>query len=63
MGTVDKDNHLGETYVGGKSEGTFYRYAHFYSVTQVIEWLTKVGYNTIRACQTIFKNQKEMTTP
>jgi len=61
MGIIDKDSHLGEAYEAKKSESTFYRYAHFYSVTQVIEWLKKVGYNTIRTCQTIFKNPEEMT--
>ena len=61
MGIIDKDSHLGEAYEAKKSESTFYRYAHFYSVTQVIEILRELGYGTIRTCQTIFKNPKEMT--
>jgi len=61
-GIIDKDSHLGEAYDAKKSESKFYRYAHFYSVTQVIEWLTKVGYNTIRTCHTIFKNPEEITS-
>ena len=39
----------------------FYRYAHFYSVTQVIDWLMQLGFGAIKTCQTIFKLPKEMT--
>jgi SAM-dependent methyltransferase len=61
IGMIDKDSPLGKTYEAKKSESTFYRYGHFYSVTQVIEWLRELGYGTIRTCQTIFKNPEEMT--
>jgi len=61
IGMIDKDSSLGKVYEAKKGESTFYRYAHFYSVTQVIEWLREVGYETIRTCQTIFKNPEEMT--
>lgn len=63
IGMIDKDSSLGKVYEAKKAESTFYRYAHFYSVMQVIEWLIKVGYNTIRTRQTIFKNPEEMTVP
>ncbi len=62
MGIIDKDSHLGEAYEAKKSESTFYRYAHFYSVTQVIEWLRELGYDIIRTCQTIFKNPEEIAS-
>ena len=59
---IDKDSSVGKVYEAKKDESTFYRYAHFYSVTQVIKWLREVGYDNIRTCQTIFKNPEEMTT-
>ena len=62
IGMIDKDSHLGEAYEAKKSESTFYRYGQFYSVTQLIEWLTRIGYDTIRTCQTIFKNPEEITS-
>lgn len=58
---IDKDSPLGQAYEAKKSESTFYRYAHFHSVTQVTEWLTRLGFGAIRTCQTIFKNPEEMT--
>jgi ubiquinone/menaquinone biosynthesis C-methylase UbiE len=61
IGMIDKDSSLGKVYEAKKSESRFYRYAHFYSVTQVIEWLRDLGYEIIRTCQTIFKNPEEMT--
>ena len=62
IGMIDKDSSLGKVYEAKKGESTFYRYAHFYSVTQVIEWLRELGYGTIRTCQTIFKNPEEITS-
>ncbi len=62
IGMIDKDSSLGKVYEAKKSESTFYQYGQFYSVTPVIEWLTELGYNTIRTCQTIFKNPEEITS-
>ncbi len=59
---IDKDSPLGEAYEAKKGESMFYRYCQFYSVTKVIEWLTRVGYDTIRTCQTIFENPEEITS-
>jgi ubiquinone/menaquinone biosynthesis C-methylase UbiE len=61
IGMIDKDSSLGKVYEAKKGESTFYQYAHFYSVAQVIKWLREFGYGTIRTCQTIFKNPEEMT--
>ena len=60
IGMIDSDSPLGKAYEAKKSESTFYRYAHFYSVTQVIEWLTRLGFGTIKTCQTVFENPEEM---
>ena len=61
IGMIDKDSHLGKSYEAKKSRSTFYRYAHFYSVTQVIEWLKRSGFGEIKTRQTIFKLPREMT--
>jgi ubiquinone/menaquinone biosynthesis C-methylase UbiE len=61
IGMIDKDSHLGRSYEAKKSRSTFYRYAHFYAVTQVIEWLKRSGFGEIKTCQTIFKLPREMT--
>ena len=62
IGMIDKDSPLGKDYEAKKSESMFYRCAYVYSVTQVIEWLTRLGFGVIKTCQTIFKNLEEMTT-
>jgi len=62
IGMIDKDSPLGQGYEAKKSESTFYRYAHFYSVTQVIEWLTRLGFGAVKTCQTIFKDPEEITS-
>ena len=61
IGMIDKDSHLGKSYEAKKSKSTFYRYAHFYSVTQVMSWLKQLGFGAIKTCQTIFKLPREMT--
>ncbi len=43
-----------------KNKSKFYRYARFYSVNEVIEWLRRMEYNNIKICQTIFKNPEEI---
>jgi ubiquinone/menaquinone biosynthesis C-methylase UbiE len=60
IGMIDKGSHLGKSYEAKKREDTFYRYAHFYSVSQVAGWLTQLGFGAIKTCQTIFKLPKEM---
>lgn len=58
---IDKNCFLGKYYEAKKSQSTFYRNAHFYSVTQVFEWLKRSGFGDIKTCQTIFKLPKDMT--
>lgn len=60
IGMIDKDSHLGKIYESKKHDSKFYRYAHFYSVDQVVGWLRELGYGNIKICQTIFKNPKEI---
>ena len=61
IGMIDAGSPLGKAYEAKKSKTMFYRYAHFYSVTEVTEWLTRLGFGAIRTCQTVFKNPEEMT--
>jgi ubiquinone/menaquinone biosynthesis C-methylase UbiE len=61
IGMIDRDSPLGQTYESKKNGSKFYRYAHFYSVKQVLGWLRKLKYYNIKICQTIFKNPEEIT--
>ncbi|MEK7396818.1 MAG: methyltransferase domain-containing protein [Candidatus Poribacteria bacterium] len=61
IGMIDRDSPLGKVYESKKEYSKFYKYAKFYSVSQVLEWLMKLEYSHIEACQTIFKNPEEMT--
>jgi ubiquinone/menaquinone biosynthesis C-methylase UbiE len=62
VGMIDRDSFLGRIYESKKENSKFYRRAHFYSVKQVLEWLTKVEYADIRTCQTIFKPPEDLTS-
>jgi len=61
IGMIDADSPLGKDYKAKQSESTFYRHARFFSVTQVIEWLTGLRFGAIKTCQTIFRNSEEVT--
>ncbi|OEU48886.1 MAG: hypothetical protein BA871_15555 [Desulfuromonadales bacterium C00003096] len=61
IGMIDSDSFLGKVYESKKKDSKFYRYAHFYSVNHVLEWVRKLGYGHIRICQTIFKNPETLT--
>jgi ubiquinone/menaquinone biosynthesis C-methylase UbiE len=61
IGMIDSDSFLGKAYESKKKDSKFYKYAHFYSVNQVLAWLRKSGYGHIRICQTIFKNPEKIT--
>jgi len=61
IGMIDRDSFLGKAYESKKKDSKFYRYAHFYSVNQVLTWVRELGYGHIRICQTIFKNPEKIT--
>jgi ubiquinone/menaquinone biosynthesis C-methylase UbiE len=60
IGMIDKNSHLGRIYESGKKSSKFYKYAHFYSVDEVVKWLREIGYQSIKTCQTIFKIPEEI---
>jgi len=61
IGMLDKDSPLGKLYEMKKNDSKFFRYADFYTVKQVFEWLKIAGYNDIHILQTIFHKPEEIT--
>jgi ubiquinone/menaquinone biosynthesis C-methylase UbiE len=62
LGVIDRDSNLGRIHESKKENSKFYRYARFYSVKQILDWLTSMEYVDIRICQTIFKNPEDLTS-
>ena len=58
---LDKESPLGRLYETKKNESKFYKYARFYSVKQVLEYLSVSGYAHSRTLQTIFHNPEAIT--
>jgi len=63
IGLIDRDSPLGRSYEAHKSESRFYRYANFFSIRQVVEWLEKLTYRKIQVCQTLFGRLNGLTHP
>lgn len=60
IGFIDKESNLGMRYEAMKESNRFYRWATFYSVNQIMEVLSTVGFSDFKFCQTIFTNPKDM---
>jgi ubiquinone/menaquinone biosynthesis C-methylase UbiE len=60
IGMLDKDSPLGKEYESKKRSSKFYQYANFYSVKQILEWLTQLEYHDIQIIQTIFKRPENI---
>jgi ubiquinone/menaquinone biosynthesis C-methylase UbiE len=61
IGMIDRDSPLGQRYEAHKIDSIFYRQAHFYPVSQVLEWLGTLPFRRVQACQTLFRNLDEIT--
>ena len=61
IGMLDKDSPPGKLYEMKKNDSKFFRYADFYTVKKVFEWLKIAGYNDIHILQTIFHKPEEIT--
>jgi SAM-dependent methyltransferase len=61
IGMLDKDSPIGNLYEAKKNESKFFKYADFYSVNRVLEWIKLSGYNDIHILQTIFHKPDEIT--
>jgi SAM-dependent methyltransferase len=54
LGLVDRASTLGTEYLERKDESVFYRSARFYTVTEIIDALSKVGFQRFDYRQTLF---------
>ena len=61
IGMLDKESPPGKLYETKKNNSKFYKYARFYTVTQVLEWLDVSGHAHIKTHQTIFHNPEAIT--
>ena len=60
IGFIDKDQKIGKAYEENRMRSTFFRYANFYSVTQVAKLLKETGFNDLEYNQTLFGNLEEI---
>ena len=62
VGMVDKTSPLGRSYLRNKNDNIFYREAKFYSVEEVLDMLTLVGFRQFSFTQTIFNSLDNIKT-
>ncbi|HHF7373677.1 TPA: class I SAM-dependent methyltransferase [Legionella bozemanae] len=62
IGMIDKNSMLGRQYEATKQDNPFYRYAHFYSVNEVLELLHEINFKEENIYQTLFSPIEEITT-
>ncbi len=60
VGFVDQDSFLGKRYVSHRDESPFYEDAHFFSVSELCEMMTRAGFDHYRYSQTLFKDLKDI---
>jgi ubiquinone/menaquinone biosynthesis C-methylase UbiE len=63
IGMIDRDSRLGRRYEAHKMKSAFYRQAHFYPVSQVLDWVSKLPFRGMQTCQTLFKDLGDITGP
>jgi len=61
LGIIDKESFLGKLYQSKREKSKFLKYANFYSVREILDFLEKLRFRDIKICQTIFKNPQELT--
>ena len=61
LGIIDKESFLGKLYQLKREKSKFLKYANFYSVREILDFLEKLRFRDIKICQTIFKNPQELT--
>ena len=57
IGFVDKESKLGKQYQLKRDKSKFYKYANFYSVNEVIDFLRKTNFENVVIKQTVFPSQ------
>ena len=60
IGFIDKDQKIGKTYEENRMRSTFFRYANFYSATQVTKLLKEAGFKDFEYNQTLFGELNEI---
>ena len=55
IGFIDRESPIGREYEKFKQQSVFYRFADFYSVPELIDYLQKAGFGDFRFKQTIFR--------
>jgi len=60
IGILDRDSLHGDFYKSRKKEGRFSSEAKFLSTAEVSGWLTELGFENIKSCQTLFRQPEEI---
>ena len=63
VGFIDRETPLGQEYQRFKNQSVFYRDAEFYSVQELLDYLSRAGFGHFAFRQTIFHFLSEITTP
>ncbi len=63
IGMIDQDSPLGRRYEAQKLESAFYRQAQFHLVSRVLEWLTRLPFRGVQACQTLCRDLRDLSAP
>ncbi|HZY30302.1 MAG TPA: methyltransferase domain-containing protein [Candidatus Methylomirabilis sp.] len=61
IGFINRDSELGRRYERRKEASMFYRDARFYSVEEVVSWVGKAGFGSLRFCETLFSDPSEVS--
>jgi len=61
IGLVDRNSSIGQIYLSHQNESVFYRDATFFSVDELIEIMTQIGFRDFDFRQTIFQALSETT--
>jgi len=61
IGLVDRNSSVGQIYLSHQNESVFYKNATFFSVDELIEIMTQIGFRDFVFRQTIFQTLSETT--
>ena len=60
MGILDRDSPIGHRIELERKSSKFSSKAHFFSATEVLTFLTEIGFEKLEVCQTLFKQPEEI---
>ncbi|RLC90022.1 MAG: hypothetical protein DRI37_02485 [Chloroflexi bacterium] len=61
VGFVDKESKLGRHYAEKREESKFYKETIFFSTREVLKYLEKAGFGTVRIKQTLVPGESQET--